>query len=50
MAEHGTELVAVSMWTPKALDLLPGSVWKIAAWQYDELALQSLLRRYGQLG
>ena len=49
MAENGTELVAVSMWTPKALDLLPQSVWKIAAWQYDELALQSLLRRYGQL-
>ncbi len=50
MAENGTQLVAVSMWTPKALDLLPGSVWKIAAWQYDELALSSLLSRYGQLG
>ena len=49
MAEGGVKLVAVSLWTPRVLRDLPDSVWKIAAWQYDDLAVASLLRMYGKL-
>ena len=49
MAERGVKLVAVSLWTPRVLRDLPDSVWKIAAWQYDDLAVASLLRMYGKL-
>ena len=49
LAEKGVQVVAVSMWTPRALKDLPDSVWKIAAWQYDDLAVESLLRKYEEL-
>ena len=40
----GTKVIAVSLFTPRCLDLLPDNVWKIAAWQYDELALRALIK------
>ncbi len=40
----GTKVNAVSLFTPRCLDLLPDNVWKIAAWQYDELALRALIQ------
>ena len=44
MSEQGSKIIAVSMFTPRCLDALPDSAWKIGAWQYDELALNSLIR------
>ena len=49
MAKNGVKLVAVSLWTPRMLSDLPDSVWKIAAWQYDDLAVGSLIRMYGKI-
>ena len=42
MAAANVQLVAVSLFTSRYLDALPDTVWKIAAWQYDELALAAL--------
>ena len=49
LAQAGTRIIAVSLYTPRCLDFLPDSVWKIAAWQYDRLAVDAvlaLLRRH----
>ena len=46
MAEKGTKLMAVSLYTPRCLDFLPDSVFKICIWQYDELAIQALIRKW----
>ncbi len=46
MAESGTKLIAVSMYTPRCLDFLPDSVFKICIWQYDELAIQAFIRKW----
>ena len=42
LAERGTKVIAVSLFTPTCLRPLPDSVWKIAAWQYDSLAVRAL--------
>ena len=44
LADRGTRVIAVSLYTPRCLDLLPDSVWKIAAWQYDPLAVDAVIR------
>ena len=49
MAEAGTRLIAVSMYTPRCLDFLPDTVWKIAAWQYDQLAVDAFIARMSNL-
>ena len=43
LAERGLAVTAVSTSTPRCLDFLPDTVWKIGAWQYDRLALRALL-------
>ena len=43
LAERGTQVIAVSMTTPRCLDFLPDTVWKVGAWQYDELAVDALI-------
>ena len=48
---QGTKLIAVSLFTPGFLDPLPDSVWKVGAWQYDDLSISALVRfcrRYGK--
>lgn len=42
--QMGKRVIAVSMATPRCLDFLPDTVWKIGAWQYDELAVQALVK------
>ncbi len=49
MAEAGARVVAVSLYTPRCLDFLPDTVWKIAAWQYDQLAVDALIARINTL-
>ena len=44
MANSGTQVIAVSLSTSRCLDALPDSVWKIGAWQYDELSLNALIQ------
>ena len=46
MAEAGTKLIAVSLFTPTCLNGLPDSVWKICCWQYDELAVRALIHEF----
>ena len=46
LAEQGAQVVAVSLYTARCLDFLPDSVWKIGAWQYDDLAVDALIRWY----
>ncbi len=41
---QGTKLIAVSLFTPGFLDPLPDSVWKVGAWQYDDLSISALVR------
>ena len=41
-AELGVPTVAVSLYTPRSLQDLPDTVWKICAWQYDALSLGAL--------
>lgn len=43
MDAAGARVIAVSMGTPRCLDALPDSVWKVGAWQYDELSLDALI-------
>ncbi|MBR1586044.1 MAG: beta-N-acetylhexosaminidase [Clostridia bacterium] len=43
LAAQGAKVVAVSLYTPRCLDFLPDSVWKIAAWQYDPLAVDAVI-------
>ena len=50
LAERGTKLTAVSLHTPTCLRDLPDSVWKIGAWQYDELSIRALARWFGAQG
>ena len=39
----GAKVIAVSLYTPRCLDDMPGGVWKICAWQYERLALDALI-------
>lgn len=48
MAEKGTKVIAVSLYTGEILDRLPDTVWKIHAWQYDELALTAVAELLGK--
>ncbi len=41
----GADVIAVSMHTPRRLEFLPASVWKVCAWQHDELAVNALAQR-----
>lgn len=43
LAQAGAQVIAVSMDTPYCLDRLPDSLWKIATYQYDDLALNRLI-------
>ncbi len=44
LAETGAQVTAIALYTPRMLDTLPDTVWKICAWQYDELAVNALVR------
>ena len=50
LLDKGTQLIAVSLFTPSFLDPLPDSVWKIAAWQYDDLSIAALVGFFKKLG
>ena len=41
-------VIAVSLTTPRCLDFLPDTVWKVAGWQYDELSLDALAAFLGK--
>ena len=43
LAAQGKPTVAVSLATPRCLDFLPDTVWKVAGWQYDALSVQALM-------
>ncbi len=43
LAGDGIQTVAVNMSVPLYAEGLPETVWQIAAWQYDELALNAVL-------
>ncbi|MBQ9264103.1 MAG: beta-N-acetylhexosaminidase [Clostridia bacterium] len=49
LAESGAKVIAVSLYTPRCLDFLPDNVWKIAAWQYDQLAVDALISQFPRL-
>ncbi len=40
----GVPVIAVSMHTPRCLEALPDSVWKVGAWQHDLLSADALAR------
>ena len=48
LSRKGTEVIAVSLFTPRCLDQLPDSIWKVAAWQYDRLAVEALIDRVNE--
>lgn len=41
--QAGARVIAISLHTPYCLNQLPDSLWKIAAYQYDEFALNRLM-------
>ncbi len=43
LAEAGVQAIAVNMNVPLYAEGLPESVWQIAAWQYDEIALNAVM-------
>ena len=43
LAAQGIQVVGVSMNVPYYFEGLPENVWHVEAWQYDELALESLI-------
>ncbi|MBQ8082239.1 MAG: beta-N-acetylhexosaminidase [Clostridia bacterium] len=45
LIKQGVPLIAVSLYTPTCLRDLPDTVWKLDAWQYDELAVGALAKR-----
>ena len=42
LAQAGKHIIAVCLTTPRCLDFIPDTAWKVAAWQYDSLALDAL--------
>ncbi len=44
LAENGTRMLAVSFFTPYCFEGLPEGVARLAAWQYDPLAVGSVIR------
>ena len=48
LAASGKPVIAVSLTTPRCLDFLPDTVWKVAGWQYDELSLDALATFLGK--
>ena len=44
LAQRGVPVIAVSLHTDALLDRLPGTVWKICAWQHDAMALAAVER------
>ena len=43
LAEAGVQVIAVNMNVPLYAEGLPESIWQIAAWQYDEIALKAVV-------
>ena len=46
LAERGLPVIAVSLSTPRCLDALPNIMWKAAAWEYDDLSVNTLLEAF----